>query len=381
MRVLHVYRTYYPDPPGGLQEAIRQITLATSACGIENTIFTLSPHPTPKVLERPEATVVRCRSWMAPASCDLGGIDAIKTFSRLSAEADLIHAFFPWPYADLLDLFSSSGKPLVVSYISDIVRQQFLGKVYEPLMWRTLKRASAIVANAPSYARTSPVLSSSLLRDKVRVIPLGIDETSCSGSGDVGILKRLGLRDDAPFFLFIGALRYYKGLFLLLEAAREVDVPIVIAGTGPEESALKKRASELGLEQIYFAGPISESEKTALLQRCYAFVLPSHLRSEAFGMVLVEAAMCGKPMISCEIGTGTSFINVDGDTGIVVEPNSSRALAQAMNRLLSDVSLVTSMGAAARARYEKMFSAESLGREYAALFREVVSPSRKNPSL
>ena len=380
MRVLHVYRTYYPDPPGGLQEAIRQIALATTACGVENTIFTLSPHPTPKVLERPEATVVRCRSWMAPASCDLGGIDAIKTFSRLCAEADLIHAFFPWPYADLLDLFSSSGKPLVVSYISDIVRQRFLGKLYEPLMWRTLKRASAIVANAPSYVATSPVLSSPLLHDKVRVIPLGIDEQSYSANADPGILERLGLQVGEPFFLFIGALRYYKGLFTLLEAAQAVDVPIVIAGTGPEEFELRKKQMELGLARVLFAGQVSENEKIALLQHCHVFVLPSHLRSEAFGMVLVEAAMFGKPLISCEIGTGTSFINVDGETGIVVEPSNVGALAHAMNRLSAQPALAASMGAAARTRYEKLFSAQSLGREYTALFRDVLVRKRGKSS-
>jgi rhamnosyl/mannosyltransferase len=100
-------------------------------------------------------------------------------------------------------------------------------------------------------------------------------------------------------------------------------------------------------------------------------VLPSHLRSEAFGMVLVEAAMIGKPMISCEINTGTSFVNADGETGFVVEPGSPRALAEAMSRLLEDEALALQMGQAARRRYEQLFSGAALGQAYARLYRKV----------
>ena len=91
MRVLHVYRTYFPDPPGGLQEAIRQICLATGPFGVQSTVFTLSPQPDPAEIQRPEARVVRCRSWAAPASCDLGGPATFRRFAELAAQADLIH--------------------------------------------------------------------------------------------------------------------------------------------------------------------------------------------------------------------------------------------------------------------------------------------------
>lgn len=127
----------------------------------------------------------------------------------------------------------------------------------------------------------------------------------------------------------------------------------------------------LGVQNVILAGQVSIEEKVALLQRCRGLVLPSYLRSEAFGMVLVEAAMFGKPMVSCEIGTGTSFVNADGKTGFVVEPGSPGALAEAMNRLLADEVFAFHMGRAARARYERLFSSEALGREYAALYNEV----------
>lgn len=380
MRVLHVYRTYFPDPPGGLQEAIRQICLATARYGVENTIFTLSPQPEPAVLLRPEARVVRCRSWAAPASCDLGGVDALLRFRALAAEADVIHYLFPWPFADLLHQCVRPRRPAMLTYVSDIVRQKWLGAAYAPLMARTLRGMTAIVANSPAYAETSPVLSAPDVRRKLQVIPLGIDEASYPRQGDASILDRLGLASGAAYFLFLGVLRYYKGLHGLVQAARQLGAHLVIAGTGPEGEALRELARSNGTDQVIFAGQVTDEEKVALLQHCRALVLPSHLRSEAFGMVLVEAAMFGKPMVSCELGTGTSYVNADGETGFVVAPGDPAALVAAMKHLLHDDALALRMGDAARQRYRRLFSGEALGRDYTALYRKVAGHPAPTPT-
>ncbi|UUZ66976.1 glycosyltransferase [Polaromonas sp. P2-4] len=369
--VLHVYRTYFPDPPGGLQEAIRQIALSTGAQGVVNTIFTLSPQPEPGILLRPEARVVRSRSWVAPASCDLGGPVAFTTFSRLAHESDVLHYLFPWPFADMLHAVVRSDRPAVLTYISDVVRQRWLGSAYAPLMWRTLRQMRVIVANSPAYAKTSPVLSHPDIHDKVRVIPLGIEESSYPKDGDDAIFKRLGISADEPFFLFIGVLRYYKGAHFLVQAAKNLGAKVVIAGSGPEGASLQSLAAEIGADNVVFAGQVSDAEKVALLKRCRALVLPSHLRSEAYGMVLVEAAMFGRPLISCEIGTGTSFVNAHEETGFVVAPESPEELMRAMNTLLAEDALAATMGSAARVRYERLFSGPALGQAYAALFHEV----------
>lgn len=371
MKVLHVYRSYYPDPPGGLLEAIRQICITTQPLGIDNTIFTLSPHPLPRELNRPEARVVRCRSWAAPASCDLGSLDAAQTFRMLAQQADVIHYLFPWPFADVLRLVAPN-KPAVLTYISDIVRQRWLGRVYGPLMWQTLRRMDAIVSNAPGYAAGSPVLSDASLRPRIRQIPLGIDESSFKAEPEPAIVQKLGLDPNEAFFLFVGVLRYYKGLHVLLEACRDIRGRIVLAGSGPESDNLRAQASRLGLTNVIFAGQVSDGEKIALLAACRGLVLPSHLRSEAYGMVLVEASMMGKPMVSCEIGTGTSFVNLDQETGFVVPPESPQALSQAINTLLQDPALAQRFGLAARTRYETHFCGPVLGKSYAALYQEVL---------
>lgn len=369
--VLHVYRTYFPDPPGGLQEAIRQIAISTGQQGVDNTVFTLSPRPVPAQLQAPEARVVRCRSWLAPASCDLGGPAAFSTYAKLAHASDVIHLLFPWPFADVLHAATGQVRPAVMTYISDVVRQRYLGAAYAPLMWRTLRSMRLIVANAPVYAQTSPILSHPEIRDKVRIIPLGIEESSYAKVGDRQVFPRLGLGQNEAFFLFIGVLRYYKGAEYLVRAAKNLGAKVVIAGSGPMGSTLRKLAKEVGADNVVFAGQISDAEKVALLQHCRALVLPSHLRSEAYGMVLVEAAMFGRPMISCEIGTGTSFVNAHEQTGFVVPSGSPDALRRAMQMLLLDEGLATRMGDAARRRYDKLFSGLALGKAYAALFREV----------
>jgi glycosyltransferase involved in cell wall biosynthesis len=371
MKVLHVYRTYFPDPPGGMQEAIRQICLSTKPYGVENTVFALSPHPDPEVIERPEAKVVRCRSWAAPASCNLGGLEAFSTFRSLVQQADVVHYLFPWPFADLLHEVAPK-KPSVLTYVSDIIRQRWLSKLYEPLMWRTLRGMDVIVSNAPRYAATSPVLSHHSLSSKVQQIPLGILESSYTISPDHSILSRLGIGDQEPFILFVGVLRYYKGLHTLLDACADTQSKVVIAGSGPEGAALVAQARRLGLTNVVFAGQVTKAEKVSLLKACRALVLPSHLRSEAYGMVLVEASMFAKPMISCDISTGTSFVNEHKKTGFVVKPESPNELAEAMNILLTDDSMAKQFGLAARIRYENFFSGLLLGQAYLELYKKII---------
>ncbi|KWK82685.1 glycosyltransferase [Burkholderia ubonensis] len=373
MKVLHVYRTYFPDPPGGLQEAIRHICLATRERGVEARIFTLSPTPHPREVQFPEAVVTRARSWAAPASCDLGGAGAFGTYRELAKWADVLHFHYPWPFADLLHLLVATGKPAVMTYHSDIVRQKWLGAAYAPLMRGMLRSMSAVVATSPAYAKSSSTLTQVVDPARLATIPLGIvdyrDEALRNGVPST-VVERLGLAGQ-PYFLALGVLRYYKGLHTLIEAARDIAAKIVIAGTGPERESLQALAQRVGATNVIFAGQVSHDEKIALLHGCRALVLPSHLRSEAFGMVLVEAAMFGKPQVCCEVGSGTSYVNEHGVTGFVVPPETPDALAAAAGTLLADPALAEHMGAAARRRYEAMFSGPALGAAYDALYQQV----------
>lgn len=372
MRILHVYKSYYPDTVGGIEQVIAQLGCGLAALGDESRVFTLSPDPVPPVLKRAEGEVHRCRATVEIASNPLS-IGAFREFRRQLEWADVVHYQFPWPFADLLHLACARGKPSVVSYQSDIVRQKSLMRAYAPLMERFLRSVDAIVATSPQYRESSPVLTR--FAAKVRVIPNGIDEASYPSPSGASI-EQWRSRVGEGFFLFVGVLRYYKGLETLLRAAKGFAGQVVIAGTGPELAHLQETAAREGLDNVRFVGAVSDDDKMCLLRLARAFVFPSHLRSEAFGMSLLEAAMAAKPMICCEIGTGTSYINADGETGFVVPPEDAQALRAAMQRFAGDAALARSMGAAARARYEALFTAAHMAQAYDAVYRELLSARR-----
>jgi len=236
------------------------------------------------------------------------------------------------------------------------LRDRFLGSV------------DAIVATSPNYLATSDVLRR--FRDKVVVIPIGLDETSYATPTEEKLTywrERVGPK----FFLFVGNLRYYKGLHVLLDAMQGTEFKVVIVGAGPVERDLRAQAERLGLKNVEFVGPVDDDDKVALLSLCYALTFPSHLRSEAFGISLLEGAMFGKPMISTEIGTGTSYVNLDGETGIVVAASDPGALRNAMGKLWADEALAARFGVAARARFLAMFTADKMADAYVRLYRRL----------
>lgn len=366
MRVLHVYKSYYPDTLGGIEQVIAQLGRGLVALGHESRIYTLSPDPQPPVISRPEGEVHRSQVTAEIASNTVS-VRALRDFRRQLAWADVVHYQFPWPFGDLLHLLWARGKPSVVSYQSDIVRQKLLLRAYSPLMNRFLGSVSLVAATSPQYLHSSPVLAR--LKTPVRVIPNGIDESTYPRPSPEALARWRG-RVGEGFFLFVGVLRYYKGLHTLVEASRGFGGKILIAGSGPEEAALRRQIAQGGAGDVQLLGQVSDEDKMCLLQLCRAFVFPSHLRSEAFGMSLVEAAMAGRAMVSCDIGTGTSFINEDGVTGWTVRPEQPAELRAAMQRLLDDPQQAHAMGAAARARYESRFTAAHMAGAYLEAYRD-----------
>jgi rhamnosyl/mannosyltransferase len=369
MKILHVYKSYYPDTLGGIEQVIAQLGTGLGALGDECRIFTLSPDPSPPVLERPEGQVHRSRVT-AEISSNPVSVDALGDFRRQLRWADVVHYQFPWPFADLLHLMWARDKPSILSYQSDVVRQKWLRLAYAPLMNRFLDSVGMVVTTSPQYRDSSPALAR--LRPQVRIIPNGLDESSYpTPSRD--LLAQWRERLGQGFFLFVGVLRYYKGLDALLAAAKDLGARVVIAGTGPEESKLQQRVAAEGLDNVTLLGWVSDEDKVCLLQLSLAFVFPSNLRSEAFGMSLVEACVYGKPMISCEIGTGTSYVNQDGVTGLTVPPDDGPALRQAMRKLHDQPELAAAMGIAARRRYESLFTARRMAHAYQAAYRQVMA--------
>jgi rhamnosyl/mannosyltransferase len=368
MRVLHFYKTSFPDTMGGVEQVINQIARGANKRGVKTDVLSLTPDRVPRTIEIDGYLVHRARLDVQIASTGFS-VSAFLRFAQLAKKADVIHYHFPWPFMDVVHFASRVKKPTAVTYHSDIIRQKHLLKLYRPLKWKFLGDMSRIVATSPNYLATSDVLAK--YKHKVSVIPIGLDKTTYPEPSAEKLAywrDRLGPK----FFLFVGVIRYYKGLHILVEAAQGTDHPIVIVGAGPIEEELKAQAEQLGLRNIHFLGHLPDEDKVALLTLCYGVLFPSHLRSEAFGISLLEGAMYGKPMISSEIGTGTTFINIADETGLVVPPSDPLALRQAMRYLWEHPEQAAEMGQRAEARYWEHFTAEQMVRSYVDLYGDLV---------
>lgn len=359
MKVLHVFKTYLPDSFGGIERTIWAISEGTAALGVESHVFSLSPNIS-SLEERHTVDAHfthKAKLDLYLASTGLS-LSAPAKFRDLATQVDIIHYHFPWPMMDLLHFAARQAKPSVLTYHSDIVRQRSLAHLYAPLMHAFLGSVDRVVATSPNYAKSSKVLQR--YANKVSVIPIGLPDRV--GPSEP-IVEKWRQRVGRDFFLFVGELRYYKGLDYLLGAARSRGLPVVIAGKGHLSPPIP--------ENVKMLGPISEGDKEALLSLCRAFVFPSHLRSEAFGVALLEAARAGCALISSEIETGTSFINLHGQTGLVVPPADSGALADAMQLLSASDELASRMGESARKRYLHFFTMAQMATAYRQLYDEL----------
>ncbi|WP_154675979.1 glycosyltransferase family 4 protein [Entomohabitans teleogrylli] len=367
LRVLHVYKTYYPETYGGIEQVIYQLCEGGAQQNISSDVFTFSPQRDEGPVAWDNHRVIYNKSACEIASTPFS-LAAIRRFNKIKDDYDIINYHFPFPFMDLLHLTGRPRGKTVVTYHSDIVKQKNLLQLYNPLKTWFLNNVDSIVASSPNYASSSPVLAR--YKDKVSVIPFGL---SCSNmDNDRQREARWAERVGNKFFLFVGAFRYYKGLPVLLRAAQITGLPVVIVGGGPLEENLRASVARAGLNNITFTGVLGDEDKNALYRLCYGVVFPSHLRSEAFGITLLEGAKFGKPLISCELGTGTSYINLDNQTGYVIPATDPQALAKAMQRLWDDEAQAAQFGKNARLRFEEMFRLEQMVASYIGLYRRLL---------
>lgn len=368
LRVLHVFKSYYPETVGGIEQVIRQLSQAGRKRGIQADVFTLTDQPSRTY--RFEGQIVHGVNRDLQVASTGFSVSAFSFFKRRIAKYDILHYHYPWPFGDLLHLTLGTEKPSVLTYHSDIVRQKALERIYYPVQQRFLKAMDRIVVTSPNYLRSSETLRP--FQDKTHVVPIGLNKDTYPEAG-LARMKQMRERFGEDFFLFVGVLRYYKGLHILLDAIKGTNLKVLIAGSGPTEAELKQETAEHNLSNVHFLGQISDEDKVALLTLCRAVVFPSHLRSEAFGISLLEGAMFGKPMISCEIGTGTTFINEANVTGIVVPPSDPSSLKQAMLRLRADGEGCKQMGENAHKRYEKLFTDKVMLNGYEKIYRGMLN--------
>lgn len=366
IRVLHIYKDYHPVM-GGIENHLRLLAERQAALGLDVTVLVTSRSRQTEHLTMNGVRVIKAARIAAPASTPIS-LALFAWVARL--RPDIAHLQFPYPIGETANLLLGKARRTVISYQSDVVRQRGWLRLYQPLLWRVLRRADCLVASTPNYVETSPYLSR--LRDKVEVIPLGIETEPFLRPSPLA--QAIREKHGSPLLLFVGRLRYYKGLDWLIRAMPHIPAKLLVVGTGPMEAAWRGLAAEVeAQDRVTFIGDASDEELPGYYQACDVFVLPASERSEAYGLVQLEAMASARPVVCTELGTGTSYINRHGETGLVVAPKDSEALADACNRLLADEPLRRQFGGNARARVLAEFSVSLMIDRVAALYKRLLA--------
>lgn len=362
MRILHVGK-FYPPHRGGMERVLETVCQVSRGM-VESHVLVANTSGRTQEEDVDGIPVTRVGTIGAAGSVHIAPAFAM---ALRRARADLIVLHEPNPWALLSYAIARPRAPLVIWYHSDVVRPPLqYALFYAPIAHAAYSRARRFIVSSPPLAANAAALAR--YQDRVRVIPFGIDPAPWRG----------GPSDPGdPFVLFAGRHVGYKGVDVLLRALVGGPVRAVIAGDGPKRAAWEQLSRELGLDgRVTFTGEIPDEDLRRLMQSCAAFVLPSVTRAEAFGYVQLEAMAAGKPIISTDVPSGVSWVNVHRETGLVVPAGDSAALRDAIASIAGDAELRARYGAAGRARVEETFTLERLRERLRVFYEEaLVQPS------
>jgi rhamnosyl/mannosyltransferase len=377
VRVSIVNKYYWPPHLGGVETYVRTLAegLAARPGACVEAIVANEANATVRETIA-GVDVLRLARWFSAASTPVapGMVGAIRAAASGPDRADVFHLQFPYPWGDWAWQRAGSPGPMVLTYHSDIVRQRFLGAAYRPVMERLLEQADRIIVASPPMMAGSPFLSSHVA--KCRVVPFGIQVERYEPTPELlaraeGVCR---VHDGRPIVLFVGRLIYYKGVDVLVRAMAGVDADCILVGSGPLEGELRELSTSLGIEKrVYFVPPLSDEDLAAHFRAADVFCLPSVARSEAFGIVQLEAHVSETPVVCTDLPTGVPWVNLEGETGLVVPPGDADALAEALRRLLRDDELRARMGARARERVLEEFTVSRMVEKTVSVYREALS--------
>ena len=381
MKILHIGKFFHPYH-GGMENFLTDLTLEQSLQG--NDVSVLVHHHQPLAASTHSRTgaveVTRMLSLgqliYAPVSPSFG----LHVRSLLSSfNPDVIHLHLPNLSAFWL-LLQQTSTPMVVQWQSDVVRSKldlrlsFLYPLYRIFEQKLIGLAQAVIVSSENYFMGSSVLWPH--QDKCHTIPLGINPTRVYKPipEEIRDVKR---RFGKPLVLSAGRFTYYKGFGYLIEAAVHIDEAVfVIVGDGPLRTRMLQKVKQSGLEKkVLLPGSLTNRELHTLMAACDVFALPSIERTESFGIVLLEAMIFGKPLITTDIeGSGVNWVNLAGETGMVVRAADADALADAIHYLLRNPETRLQMGERARDRLNNLFHIERVGQRIMDLYSTFQTP-------
>lgn len=369
IKVLQVNKLYYPEV-GGIEKTLQQISeglnektdLEVLVCqkkgrGISERVNKVQVH--------------RAGSFGVIASVPIS-FSFIWKLRRMSQDVDLIQFHMPFPLGDLACLLSGYKGKVAAYWHSDVVKQKKWMIFYRPVMEAFLRRADVILVGARGVAEGSKYLGPYL--DKCHVVPFAVSESILRDGREYIDEYGCSRNNKGMQILFVGRLVYYKGIAVLIDAVKCLpeSVKLTVVGDGVLEEEMKQKCRELEIQdRVTFLGKVSDEQ----LKQCYreadVFVLPSTQRSEAFGLVQLEAMAYGIPVVNTNLKSGVPEVSIHGETGLTVPPEDPVQLSEALRWMEEHPRERAEMGKRARKRVETHYSEHALFsglmKEYEAL--------------
>jgi glycosyltransferase involved in cell wall biosynthesis len=364
LQVTHLGK-YYPPIFGGMEMHLQQICECSRNLVTPRAIVANGDNSrVDEVYNGVQVTRLRSRGLFARTPM------VPSYFSEIAKIRDgIVHLHHPNPIPTLaMVTHLRRDLPIVVTYHMDIFKQKYLKHVFHPALNAILRRCDTIIVTSPQYLDTSAVLRP--YREKCRVVPLAIDVAAHLQSIQPAEVTRLRSSSKRPIVLAAGRLVAYKGFRYLIEAMKNIDADLWIVGEGPLAYELSQVAAPLK-EKVQFIGRVENIAN--YFAACDIFVLPSINRTEAFGIVQIEALASGKPVINTSLETGVPHVSLHNETGFTVPPRDSNALAAAISRLLNDADLRTRMGNAGRRRASEVFDIRVMAESTCSIYEEVAA--------
>lgn len=360
MKILQLGK-FYPIP-GGVEKVMYELTTGLSRRGIECDMLCanldLSEKNVKELVLTDKNKIIICptkRKVMATMIAP----SMIKELKKRCNYYDIIHVHHPDPMAALALYLSGYKGKVVLHWHSDILKQSFMLKLYKPLQNWLTRRADVIVGTTPIYIKESPHLTK--VQDKCTYLPIGVDPIMWNEDG----VEKIRNKYSGKRIVFsLGRLVSYKGYEYLIDAAKYVpdDCVVLIGGSGPLHDELQKQIDDNALNgKVELLGRVGDEDLPDYFRAADVYCLSSTMKTEAFAIVQVEAMSCATPIVATKIpGSGVSWVNADGESGINVEPRDAKALGDAITQLLCDAELHAKLSAGARERYEHLFRKEEM---------------------
>jgi len=380
-RIVHLSK-YYPPDRGGIETHVQTLAQAQSALGAKVEVLCVNSFNKQGQLSKRTETVQEMDGDVKVTRIGrlftLARFDICPELSHTISETlkkpnTLLHLHTPNPTMMMGLISVYKNQPLVVSHHSDIVKQKFLKYGLRPFEDYLYNRSSKVLTSSLEYIEGSKFLK--LYQNKLNYLHLGLDTSEHSEPNEKAkaFAKSLTEKYPGPIWLAVGRLVYYKAYHIAIEALTMVKGTLVIVGVGPLEEELKTLAKKLGVyNRIVWLGNLSHDELIGAYHAATGLWFASNVRSEAFGLVQVEAMASGCPVINASIpGSGVPFVSRHNQEGLTVPVNNPAALAQAAQKLLDEPELHSHLAKQSQKR-AKYFNEQRMAKESLRLYDEAL---------